>query len=111
MYECLVRSYDLMPTRKVTFEEAIEKAKSSQGVLPKKRSSEEVNEENDNKVWITKTPVDTRGHTSYLTFATFLPAIDTNLAPPPTTTLSSSSPSTESPVPENNEKESDQPAA
>lgn len=110
MYECLVRSYDLVPTRKVSFEEAIEKAKLNESVLPKKRSSEEVNEENDNKVWITKTPVETRGHTSYLTFATFLPAIDTNLAPQ-TPTLSSSSPSTESPVPENNEKESDQPVA
>ncbi|CDS12306.1 hypothetical protein LRAMOSA04501 [Lichtheimia ramosa] len=110
MYECLVRSYDLVPTRKVSFEEAIEKAKLNESALPKKRSSEEVNEENDNKVWITKTPVETRGHTSYLTFATFLPAIDTNLAPQ-TPTLSSSSPSTESPVPENNEKESDQPVA
>ncbi|KAI9310564.1 tRNA methyltransferase complex GCD14 subunit-domain-containing protein [Dichotomocladium elegans] len=80
MYECLVKSYDLQPIRKITFEEAIERAKQKLDILPKKRAADEDNNDWGTTVFVTKTPAETRGHTSYLTFATFLPAIESNIS-------------------------------
>ncbi|KAI9488550.1 1-methyladenosine methyltransferase catalytic subunit Gcd14 [Zychaea mexicana] len=92
MYECLVRSHDVSPIKKVDFAEAIQAARRKR-LNSRKRpledgeegASEKVSEielsETISTMLVSKTPVDTRGHTSYLTFATFLPAIENNVEP------------------------------
>ncbi|KAI8147817.1 tRNA methyltransferase complex GCD14 subunit-domain-containing protein [Fennellomyces sp. T-0311] len=86
MYECLVRSHDVSPINKLDFGDAIQKA--VQKKQSRKRPLEETDEvteaeleETITKMLVSRTPVDTRGHTSYLTFATFLPAIENNVSP------------------------------
>ncbi|KAG0170806.1 tRNA (adenine(58)-N(1))-methyltransferase catalytic subunit trmt61a [Apophysomyces sp. BC1034] len=78
MYECLIRNHYVMPLQKLKFEEAIEKAKT-EPQAHKRKNTEIDAEDTVNTLLVSKTPLDTRGHTSYLTFATFLPAIDNNL--------------------------------
>ncbi|ORY92166.1 tRNA methyltransferase complex GCD14 subunit-domain-containing protein [Syncephalastrum racemosum] len=69
MFECLIRNHNVSPVQKLDFGKAI----------TKKRTLEET-EEAVETMLVSKTPVETRGHTSYLTFATFLPAIENNVA-------------------------------
>ncbi|KAF7727861.1 tRNA (adenine(58)-N(1))-methyltransferase catalytic subunit trmt61a [Apophysomyces ossiformis] len=78
MYECLIRNHYVTPVQKLTFAEAIERAKTEPNAH--KRKNAEANAEDAvNTILMSKTPLETRGHTSYLTFATFLPAIENNL--------------------------------
>ncbi|KAG2220102.1 hypothetical protein INT45_005863 [Circinella minor] len=87
MYECLVRSHDVTPIKKISFEDAIQAARQRQPHGKKRSLEEEGNEkvsetelqESITTMLVSKTPLETRGHTSYLTFATFLPAIENNV--------------------------------
>ena len=89
MYECLVRSHDVTPIKKISFEDAIQAARQRQPHGKKRPLEEEgtgnVSEtelqESITTMLVSKTPTETRGHTSYLTFATFLPAIENNVQP------------------------------
>ncbi|ORX53670.1 tRNA methyltransferase complex GCD14 subunit [Hesseltinella vesiculosa] len=85
MYECLSRDHDVSSMRKITFEEAIAAAKAKEPISvrePKSKSLKRKADADDTtpKYLISKAPVDCRGHTSYLTFATFLPAIQEDLS-------------------------------
>ncbi|KAI9263149.1 1-methyladenosine methyltransferase catalytic subunit Gcd14 [Phascolomyces articulosus] len=90
MYECLVRSHDVTPIKKIDFADAIKAARQRQQHGKKRpledgEENEKVSEaeltETISTMLVSKTPQETRGHTSYLTFATFLPAIENNLEP------------------------------
>ncbi|KAI7905149.1 1-methyladenosine methyltransferase catalytic subunit Gcd14 [Cokeromyces recurvatus] len=88
MYECLIREHTVSPLQKVEFSTAIKEAKErrAQGLPTSENSSikrkfgkdeptplpEEI-EQTANLMLVSKTLGETRGHTSYLTFATFLP--------------------------------------
>ncbi|CAO3699289.1 unnamed protein product [Rhizopus stolonifer] len=88
MYECLIKEHGVVPVQKVSFRDVILDSKarkaegkpSSEPMAVKRKlgrdepvpSAEEV--ENSVSLMLTsRTPGETRGHTSYLTFATFLP--------------------------------------
>lgn len=88
MYECLVRNHNVSPIQKLSFSDAIQKArekKHNAGQASKKRSSDDGKAEDAavaeaiSTMLVSRTPHETRGHTSYLTFATFLPAIENNV--------------------------------
>ncbi|KAI8377818.1 1-methyladenosine methyltransferase catalytic subunit Gcd14 [Radiomyces spectabilis] len=90
MYECLIRNHNVTPLQKLTFTEAIEQAKknvnykSLAGPAEKRKRNDDIDLDNTiTQMLVSKTPVDTRGHTSYLTFATFLPSLETNTANSP----------------------------
>lgn len=95
MYECLIREHTVAPLQKLTFADAVKNAQgrkaqglpATENVAVKRRltkeeavpSAEEV-EESVNLMLVSKTLGETRGHTSYLTFATFLPPSANQLA-------------------------------
>jgi tRNA A58 N-methylase Trm61 len=95
MYECLIKEHTVQPLQKVTFQDAIKNAQDRKAkglpsvdtVAAKRKitkeepipSAQEV-EESVNLMLVSKTLGETRGHTSYLTFATFLPPSATQLA-------------------------------
>ena len=90
MYECLVRSHDVTPIKKISFEDAIQAARQRQPHGKKRHLEEEEGtgkvsetelQESITTMLVSKTLTETRGHTSYLTFATFLPAIENNVQP------------------------------
>ncbi|KAI9018498.1 tRNA methyltransferase complex GCD14 subunit-domain-containing protein [Phycomyces nitens] len=97
MYECLIRSHGVVPLHKIDFSEALEEAKLNAlaGVTNtrKRKLLEGVEEETDadgmlsavETLLVSKTPEEARGHTSYLTFATFLPAIQESVEMPSVT--------------------------
>ncbi|KAI8879778.1 tRNA methyltransferase complex GCD14 subunit [Backusella circina FSU 941] len=103
MYECLMREHSVQPTVRLTFQEAIKDAKERKqkglptidSVAVKRKigkdepapTAQDV-EDSIHLMLVSKTLGESRGHTSYLTFATFLPIV---------TSPSSSSPSS-SPV-------------
>lgn len=83
MFECLIRNHNVTPVEKITFDEAIQQARKRKheavaGTILKEAETDVI--EAVESMLISKTPVETRGHTSYLTFATFLPAIENNVA-------------------------------
>ncbi|RCH87588.1 tRNA (adenine-N(1)-)-methyltransferase catalytic subunit trm61 [Rhizopus azygosporus] len=90
MYECLMKEHMVVPVQKLSFQDLIQEAKQkklngkdgSSVTVPVKRrlgkdepipTAEEV-EESNQLMLTSRTPGETRGHTSYLTFATFLPS-------------------------------------
>lgn len=94
MYECLIREHTVAPIQKVDFSVAIKDAQdrkakglpSVESVAIKRKlgkdepvpTAEEV-EEAANLMLVSRTMGETRGHTSYLTFATFLPPSATRI--------------------------------
>lgn len=74
MFECLIRNHNVTPVQKLDFGKAIHKKRTLD------ETEEAVKTEEVESMLVSKTPVETRGHTSYLTFATFLPAIENNVA-------------------------------
>ncbi|ORZ10830.1 tRNA methyltransferase complex GCD14 subunit-domain-containing protein [Absidia repens] len=81
MYECLIRNHDVSFIQKVAFKDAIQQAKEKkENVTLGKRKSDVILDLDDTveKMLVSKTNVEARGHTSYLTFATFLPAFEEN---------------------------------
>ncbi|KAI8069509.1 tRNA methyltransferase complex GCD14 subunit-domain-containing protein [Gongronella butleri] len=86
MFECLMREHNTVAVNKITMDEAIAAAKVKMArnkaneprAAGRKRKAEDDTTE---KTIVTKTGVDCRGHTSYLTFATFLPAIQDDVTP------------------------------
>jgi tRNA (adenine57-N1/adenine58-N1)-methyltransferase len=94
MYECLIREHTIAPLQKISFKDAIKNAKErkAQGLPAVENSAvkrklgreepvptaEEI-EEAANLMLVSKTLGETRGHTSYLTFATFLPPTAINV--------------------------------
>lgn len=104
MFECLIREHDTAIVGKISFQEAIKKGKeklnknnnnkkegqenedddnnNNKGTNRKRRSdneTENIVDETIEKMVVSKTRIEARGHTSYLTFATFLPHIQENL--------------------------------
>ncbi|KAI8972679.1 1-methyladenosine methyltransferase catalytic subunit Gcd14 [Pilobolus umbonatus] len=97
MYECLIREHAVTPVRKVTFQEAIQDAihRKQQGLptgdtvaVKRKLGKEEAPftpeeiESTLSLMVVSKTLGETRGHTSYLTFATFLPPDEDKIESP-----------------------------
>ncbi|KAI8332357.1 tRNA methyltransferase complex GCD14 subunit-domain-containing protein [Chlamydoabsidia padenii] len=81
MYECLIRNHDVSFIQKVSFTDAIQQAKEKkENSANGKRKADTLLEldETVDKMLVSKTGVEARGHTSYLTFATFLPAFEEN---------------------------------
>ncbi|CAO3585817.1 unnamed protein product [Absidia cylindrospora] len=81
MYKCLIRNHDVSFIQKVTFKDAIQQAKEKkENATIGKRKSDVILDLDDTveKMLVSKTNVEARGHTSYLTFATFLPAFEEN---------------------------------
>ncbi|SAM00553.1 hypothetical protein [Absidia glauca] len=84
MYECLIRNHDVSYIQKVSFKDAIQQAKERREIQASggtnKRKADTLLELDDTieKMLVSKTGVEARGHTSYLTFATFLPAFEEN---------------------------------
>lgn len=89
MYECLIREHTITPIQKFDFAAAIKDAQerkakglpSSDNMATKRKLADSIAtnqdiEESDNLMLVSKTLGETRGHTSYLTFATFLPTIE-----------------------------------
>ncbi|KAG1200267.1 hypothetical protein G6F35_012403 [Rhizopus arrhizus] len=90
MYECLVKEHGVVPVQKVSFTDVVQDAKqrkangkpTADSVAIKRKlgrdepvpTPQEV-EDSMNLMLTSRTPGETRGHTSYLTFATFLPSI------------------------------------
>ncbi|KAL1920423.1 uncharacterized protein VTP21DRAFT_800 [Calcarisporiella thermophila] len=78
MYENLIRNHDTRSYQLLTVEDAIANIKAA----TRKRKREEGPKEEENKekevinANVTKLPDEVRGHTSYLTFATFRPVIN-----------------------------------
>ncbi|RCI06654.1 tRNA (adenine-N(1)-)-methyltransferase catalytic subunit trm61 [Rhizopus stolonifer] len=84
MYECLIREHTVIPYSKISFSDAVQDAKAkrfSPENTPVKRklgkdepvpTPEEI-QDSVNLMLVSRTLGETRGHTSYLTFATFLP--------------------------------------
>ncbi|KAI9302600.1 tRNA methyltransferase complex GCD14 subunit-domain-containing protein [Cunninghamella echinulata] len=101
MFECLFREHDTQPVYKISFQEAIRQAKEKKMIAnnnnnntnidqgeqqkdnsvggKRKLDSDDSVEEVIEKILVSRTRVEARGHTSYLTFATFLPDIQENL--------------------------------
>ncbi|CAO3647594.1 unnamed protein product [Mucor hiemalis] len=88
MFECLIREHQISPLQKIKFEDAIKdaqdrKAKGLPSVenaaMKRKMTRDEPIptpqeiEDSIHLMLVSKTVGETRGHTSYLTFATFLP--------------------------------------
>ncbi|KAG2192999.1 hypothetical protein INT47_002550 [Mucor saturninus] len=88
MYECLIREHSVAPLQKISFSDALKDAQERRAkglpsvdsvAIKRKLSKDEpvptANEieEAANLMLVSKTVGETRGHTSYLTFATFLP--------------------------------------
>ncbi|KAI8076835.1 tRNA methyltransferase complex GCD14 subunit-domain-containing protein [Halteromyces radiatus] len=81
MFECLIRDHEVSIIQKVSFEEGIRQAKERKENTTngKRKADTELDlEDTVDKMLASKTTVESRGHTSYLTFATFLPAIQEN---------------------------------
>ncbi|CAO3649980.1 unnamed protein product [Cunninghamella blakesleeana] len=105
MFECLIREHDTAFVGKISFQEAIrigkekwnktfnkkeeenndndeKKNNDNKGSNRKRRSDNDIEnivDEAIEKIVVSKTRIEARGHTSYLTFATFLPHIQENL--------------------------------
>ncbi|CAG8575013.1 9977_t:CDS:2 [Funneliformis caledonium] len=88
MYECLMREHEIKTIPIYTVTDAVNKIKLQQD---KKRKRKEDRDEQDNanadsqvskskqdppNLYVSKTPNEVKGHTSYLTFATFLPVLE-----------------------------------
>ncbi|KAG2236510.1 hypothetical protein INT48_000810 [Thamnidium elegans] len=88
MYECLIREHSVAPLQKIDFSEALKDAQERRAkglpsvdsvAIKRKLSKDEPVptadeiESTANLMLVSKTVGETRGHTSYLTFATFLP--------------------------------------
>ncbi|RHZ77581.1 hypothetical protein Glove_174g134 [Diversispora epigaea] len=84
MFECLIRNQEVHTIPIYTVKDAVSKIKAQQ---EKKRKRREQDGEKDHttksqhkqeppNLSVSKTPTEARGHTSYLTFATFLPILD-----------------------------------
>lgn len=84
MYECLIRNHNVVPVEKLSFDAAIQQARKrkQEAALAGTKRKEAETDATDaiETMLVSKTPLETRGHTSYLTFATFLPAIENNVA-------------------------------
>ncbi|KAI7862519.1 tRNA methyltransferase complex GCD14 subunit-domain-containing protein [Spinellus fusiger] len=110
MYECLIRDHGVIPIQKLDFSKALLPTQPSSATVPstplaplassadtatvlqKRKSPEDTtattltDAETDTtsvatgQLLVSKTPNETRGHTSYLLFATFLPAIEPQAA-------------------------------
>jgi tRNA (adenine57-N1/adenine58-N1)-methyltransferase len=95
MYECLIRNHDVSYIQKVSFKDAIQQAKERREIQVSgginKRKADTLLELDDTieKMLVSKTGVEARGHTSYLTFATFLPAFEENKLNPATALVNS----------------------
>lgn len=88
MYECLIREHTITPLQKFDFSAAMKDAQerkakglpSSDNMATKRKLADSIAtnqdiEDSTNLMLVSKTLGETRGHTSYLTFATFLPSI------------------------------------
>jgi tRNA (adenine57-N1/adenine58-N1)-methyltransferase len=89
MFECLIRNYDVQPIKKLTVEDAINNIRAmdakrrdpqanAEAKAKRRRnefdSTDKETEENDAaEMIVSRTRAEMKGHTSYLTFATFLP--------------------------------------
>jgi tRNA (adenine57-N1/adenine58-N1)-methyltransferase len=96
MYECLMREHAVQPTVRLTFQEAIKDAKERKqkglptvdSVAVKRKigkdepapTAQDV-EDSIHLMLVSKTLDESRGHTSYLTFATFLPTVSAPSSP------------------------------
>jgi len=88
MYECLIREHEIKTIPVYTVADAVNKIKVQQDKKRKRKEDrdEQDNANSDNKLskskqdptnlYVSKTPNEIKGHTSYLTFATFLPVLD-----------------------------------
>ncbi|GES75838.1 tRNA (adenine(58)-N(1))-methyltransferase catalytic subunit TRMT61A-like [Rhizophagus clarus] len=83
MYECLMREHDVKTIPVYTVADAVNKIKVQQEKKRKRKDQNEQDDDNSSKskqdppnLYVTKTPNEAKGHTSYLTFATFLPVLD-----------------------------------
>jgi tRNA (adenine57-N1/adenine58-N1)-methyltransferase len=105
MYECLIRNHEVYTAKILTVDDAIKQIRvmdarrkdtKANAVAKAKRSIDEMNEEEGNETkkdedeeeeeevvetTISRTRLEMKGHTSYLTFATFLP-IEAGQMPP-----------------------------
>ncbi|CAM0138025.1 tRNA (adenine-N(1)-)-methyltransferase catalytic subunit trm61 [Umbelopsis sp. WA50703] len=89
MFECLIRNYDVQPIKKLTVEDAINNIRAMDAkrrdpqanaeAKAKRRRNEfdstdkEIEENDAAEMIVSRTRAEMKGHTSYLTFATFLP--------------------------------------
>lgn len=90
MFECLIRNYEVHPIKKLTVQDAINSIRSMDAkrrdpqanaeAKAKRRRNEfdddtEMDTEMDDtaEMIVSRTRTEMKGHTSYLTFATFLP--------------------------------------
>jgi tRNA (adenine57-N1/adenine58-N1)-methyltransferase catalytic subunit len=98
MFECLIRNQEVYSVKKLSVDHAIQNirymdARRKEHKAKPKRSIDEVNEEEEPvstvspvaeddipDMTISRTRLEMKGHTSYLTFATFLP-VEAGTAP------------------------------
>lgn len=97
MFECLIRNQEVYSVKKLTVDHAIQNirymdARRKENKAKAKRTIDEVNEEEPEctvspvaeddipDMTISRTRLEMKGHTSYLTFATFLP-VEAGTAP------------------------------
>jgi tRNA (adenine57-N1/adenine58-N1)-methyltransferase catalytic subunit len=90
MFECLVRTHDVHTIPVYTISNVVAKLKA-QAARKRKRVSDDENDLEQSKqeeksdppnLYVSRTTRETRGHTSYLTFATFLPVLNEALEMP-----------------------------
>ena len=83
MFECLIRNHDVRIIPVNTIGDAIAKERAQErkrkrlDPLPEDNGTNETDkdEQGDRRIAASKTATETRGHTSYLTFGTFLPVL------------------------------------
>ncbi|CAG8520720.1 10373_t:CDS:2 [Paraglomus brasilianum] len=93
MFECLVRTHDVHTIPVYTISDAVAKLKVQQAKKRKRVSDDEDREmvpeqskqegkSDPPNLYVSRTTRETKGHTSYLTFATFLPVLNEELDAP-----------------------------
>ncbi|CAG8613971.1 9602_t:CDS:2 [Gigaspora rosea] len=85
MFECLIRNQEVHTIPVYTVKDAVSKIKVQQDKKRKRNEEEASNskaakspriKQDPPNLYVSKTPTEAKGHTSYLTFATFLPVLD-----------------------------------
>ncbi|CAG8533712.1 2615_t:CDS:2, partial [Dentiscutata erythropus] len=85
MFECLIRNQEVHTIPIYTVKDAVSKIKVQQDKKRKRNEEEASNskavkspkiKQDPPNLYVAKTPTEAKGHTSYLTFATFLPVLD-----------------------------------
>src|SRR2546421_262172 len=91
MYECLIRNHEVKTIPIYTVADAVASIKAEQSKKRRRRDQDDDDSEaltaatssearqDPPNLYVSKTPNETKGHTSYMTFATFLPILDDEL--------------------------------